>query len=299
MTRSNIDLSGKKFGRLLVICRTIHKLWFCKCECGNERILSRQQLTSGNTKSCGCLRHEMLINDNPSTHPGVAEKISISHMGEKNPNYGKPCSEETKQKILSSRKGYKHSNETKQKISISHMGEKNGMYGKTGNKNHFYGKHHTEKTKEILRSKTGGKNSCWYGVTGKEHPKYGIAPVLGTQYGKRCYVNNMCFRSTYEARFVIELEKRGIKWIYEKRFYMDNTSYAPDFYLPEYDIYIEIKGYLRKGSYAKMILFNNNYPNINLFVFELSEIIALEKGGDILQLGIPLNVYIKKYSSNL
>lgn len=45
------------------------------------------------------------------------------NLGEKNPNYGKPRSEETKRKIVEANKiaqlGKKHSEETKKKISES------------------------------------------------------------------------------------------------------------------------------------------------------------------------------------
>lgn len=59
------DLSGVKFGKLTVIELygfQIKKsgermvLWLCKCDCGNEKVVSREGLTSGKTKSCGCLR---------------------------------------------------------------------------------------------------------------------------------------------------------------------------------------------------------------------------------------------------
>lgn len=33
-------------------------LWFCKCDCGNNNIISANKLTSGKTKSCGCLKKE-------------------------------------------------------------------------------------------------------------------------------------------------------------------------------------------------------------------------------------------------
>lgn len=43
----------------------------------------------------------------------------------------KPMSEETKEKIRNAKKGVKLSEETKKKMSESHMGEKNHFYGKT------------------------------------------------------------------------------------------------------------------------------------------------------------------------
>ena len=58
-----LELTGQKFGRLTVIERTdLHKgkkvLWRCLCECGEERLVGTGSLTSGNSKSCGCLDRE-------------------------------------------------------------------------------------------------------------------------------------------------------------------------------------------------------------------------------------------------
>ena len=54
---------GNKYGRLVVIERAYKEgetraFWKCRCECGNNIIVSGKQLRSGNTKSCGCLRKE-------------------------------------------------------------------------------------------------------------------------------------------------------------------------------------------------------------------------------------------------
>lgn len=53
-----------KFGRLTVMQRggsskNKKKLWLCQCECGNQCIVRSDQLRSGRTKSCGCLKMEM------------------------------------------------------------------------------------------------------------------------------------------------------------------------------------------------------------------------------------------------
>lgn len=56
-----VDLSGKRFSRLVVIslAHTKHGAhWICKCDCGNETIVRGYALTSGATKSCGCLQKE-------------------------------------------------------------------------------------------------------------------------------------------------------------------------------------------------------------------------------------------------
>ncbi len=54
------DLTGKKFGRLLVISyagKNYEKrsVWNCTCNCGNKRIVRTSCLTNGHTESCGCI----------------------------------------------------------------------------------------------------------------------------------------------------------------------------------------------------------------------------------------------------
>lgn len=62
------DLTGQTFGRLLVIRYSHtrktpsgqHKLqWLCRCRCGQEIVTASQNLKSGETRSCGCLKLEM------------------------------------------------------------------------------------------------------------------------------------------------------------------------------------------------------------------------------------------------
>lgn len=55
----NKDIVGQTFGRLTVLDE-YEKIpngtkWKCKCECGNEVYVYRGKLTTGHTKSCGCL----------------------------------------------------------------------------------------------------------------------------------------------------------------------------------------------------------------------------------------------------
>lgn len=40
------------------------QVWQFECECGNKVTLPLSQVKSGNTKSCGCLRREMIIEKN-------------------------------------------------------------------------------------------------------------------------------------------------------------------------------------------------------------------------------------------
>ena len=57
------DLTGKRFGRLVVLERAVNTgistRWKCKCDCGNECIVLAQNLKTGHTISCGCYREEV------------------------------------------------------------------------------------------------------------------------------------------------------------------------------------------------------------------------------------------------
>lgn len=50
------ELWGKKFGKLIVIKLLPEGKCRCVCECGSETDILRGNLTSGHTKSCGCLQ---------------------------------------------------------------------------------------------------------------------------------------------------------------------------------------------------------------------------------------------------
>lgn len=56
------DITGQKFNRFTVI-KTVGlnekgRLWECKCDCGNIKILNTSVICFGSTKSCGCLHKE-------------------------------------------------------------------------------------------------------------------------------------------------------------------------------------------------------------------------------------------------
>lgn len=58
-----IDLTGQRFGRLVVLRRekTLKRgisRWLCQCDCGEQTVTSTGSLRSGLTRSCGCLHRE-------------------------------------------------------------------------------------------------------------------------------------------------------------------------------------------------------------------------------------------------
>ena len=63
-----IDLTGQKFGKLTVLYRDEtfidsngrHRtMWHCQCECGREKSVRRDGLTSGKVKSCGLCSNDL------------------------------------------------------------------------------------------------------------------------------------------------------------------------------------------------------------------------------------------------
>lgn len=59
------NLIGQRFGRLTVISEhgsnaRGYAEWLCKCDCGNECVVTSINLTSKHTQSCGCLHREMV-----------------------------------------------------------------------------------------------------------------------------------------------------------------------------------------------------------------------------------------------
>lgn len=53
------DLAGKVFGRLTAISKSAAG-WLCQCSCGNEKTVPQRALMKAETKSCGCLKPDVL-----------------------------------------------------------------------------------------------------------------------------------------------------------------------------------------------------------------------------------------------
>ena len=61
LSNDGINLVGERFGKLVVILQTLsrngRKSWYCKCDCGSDKIVSTKLLRNNETKSCGCLHY--------------------------------------------------------------------------------------------------------------------------------------------------------------------------------------------------------------------------------------------------
>ena len=178
--------------------------------------------------------HEKFYNDSNQTSTGfdttgkspskeTRAKMSKNSSGILNPMFGKPKSEETKEKLRQANLGKKLTDETKQKISkantgrqlteeskenirLSKLGELNPMFGKKhseevilkikessiGENNGMFGKKHSEETKALIGEKSSGK----------KHSEETKAIISATHLGKP---------KSLEHREAISRGKKGVK----------------------------------------------------------------------------------------
>ncbi len=181
-----------------------------------------------------------------------------------------------------------------------------------GNKNPFFGKHHTEETKQIDREKHLGKPSPMKGkhykevsrclicakelkkrnskycnehrgerYKGKKNPMAGKPSPKGAGRGKGCYYKSIFqgdvwLRSSYEKAYAEYLDSIKEPWVYEfNTFKIGESTYTPDFYLIYRNTYIEIKGYMRKEAQEKIDKFKGLYPKEKLTVLFKKDLINL------------------------
>jgi hypothetical protein len=179
-----------------------------------------------------------------------------------------------------------------------------------GKNNPFFGKHHTNKTKKQMKlhhadvsgknnpfyihgetliktyckicNRLLGKNAFYYEIElckscskkeqfkdPRKHPRFGTK----ASNGKKIQYKNNYMRSNWEVLYAKYLDKNNIKWLYEsKTFDLGNTTYTPDFYLPETNEYIEIKGWWRDIFKIKFNIFKRQYSQIKIKVLMKPEL---------------------------
>lgn len=118
----------------------------------------------------------------------------------------------------------------------------------------FVGRTHSKKTLEKLSeiaslNNKGGKCK-WFDVNGTN-----VQGTYEKQIAEKLFELNIEFIKIKTNNHVFKYEKDG-----------KNHSYAPDFYLPEYDIYLEIKGYWWADDERKMRILKEKYNDIKLIV---------------------------------
>ena len=82
------DFIGKKFGRLTVVeyvgkDKNKKSMFLCKCDCGKSKVVNRNNLVTGTTKSCGCIKVELLKSKSKKYSKNTHEKLYNTWTGMK------------------------------------------------------------------------------------------------------------------------------------------------------------------------------------------------------------------------
>lgn len=214
--------------------------------------------------------------------------------------YKKCCCKECtnkyiKEKLSSSERSYKHSDETKKKISEARI------------KAHLRGDYHykkwTEEDKQIasVRSKQINKE-YWTDEKRKEHSEkmkkivadkaasYSVNNISGRV--KFIKYKDTFVHGKWELQVAKWLDKLNIKWTNKiegiKYLYNDHEHlYFPDFYIEDLKMYIEVKGYETERDKIKWDACKNQ--KLNLLVLKRDEILQITENENI-----PIE-YFEKY----
>lgn len=75
--------------------------------------------------------------------------------------------------------------------------------------------------------------------------------------------NGYKFRSRLEARWAVFFDSLGIRYEYEPEGFVlsDGTYYLPDFYLPDFDMWVEVKGKMTNEDEHKITQFRQDHDN--------------------------------------
>lgn len=96
----------------------------------------------------------------------------------------------------------------------------------------------------MLRKKRMKKDGRPMPARGLRLPrKKKFEPMLETEAGVKV-------RSKYEQKCVEFLTKHGIRFQYEPLILLDGHKYRPDFYLPDYNLFVEICGFRHMPFYT-------------------------------------------------
>lgn len=88
--------------------------------------------------------------------------------------------------------------------------------------------------------------------------------------GRGGWVGGKHMRSSWEIAFANALNEAGVVWQYEARKFRlgDGRAYKPDFWLPEHNTLVEIKGHWYPAAKEKFRLFLEQYPEEKIIVIE-------------------------------
>lgn len=180
----------------------------------------------------------------------------------------KPRTEETKRKISKTtlkrkqRLGYINSPETRKKIGLANSIALKGLKFSKEHKKKMSLTHKGNKHSEMTKEKMRGLRP---NISGKNNPHYGKP----ASHSKGAYYKGIWMRSPWEIRVAQLAGQAGIKWQYEpQRFCFKDCSYLPDFYLPKWNLWVEVKGWMHNEAKRRIELFRRYYPEKNLLIID-------------------------------
>lgn len=68
-------LIGHRVGRLTIISPADGGRYLCRCDCGNETLVLKSNLTREHTRSCGCLKREIVEAGAHTIHGGKCSRL--------------------------------------------------------------------------------------------------------------------------------------------------------------------------------------------------------------------------------
>ncbi len=157
---------------------------------------------------------------------------------------------------------------------------KNGMLGKTGSNQFIFAKKHGLKMPTVGNK---GKPGSFLGKLHTDESKRKISEKLSVNNKggrtKWYEVSGQKVQGTWERNIALKFDEIGIIWIKLKtnkdilKYIMNNKvkSYTPDFYLPQFDIYLEIKGFWWGQDKEKMKIVIETHTDKEIFIIEKLE----------------------------
>lgn len=214
-----IDLVGKRFGSLTVLERVSckhHNMWLCRCDCGKVVTKSSSNLANANP-SCGCKQ-------------GVRRRLDLTGQ-----RFGRLVAIEIDDEKTEPSRVYWRCR--------CDCGNESSVRGS------MLAKGHTQSCGCLQREHTSRMGATFGIENGRGQSKYDWHVKVSSK--------RVTLRSSFELIFAKYLLKHRIRFEYEPRRIQlaPDTIYIPDFYLPDTDTWVEVKGYASPNWLRKRAMF--------------------------------------------
>jgi hypothetical protein len=216
------NLVGLRFGALTVLEQSAdkrgHLVWVCRCDCGKVVTRLTESLTGWENISCGCRK-------------GIARRKDLTDQ-----RFGRLVAvERDEQKSIETGKSYWR--------CVCDCGNITSVVTNVLVSGH-------SQSCGCLQSEISSRLGATIGINnGRAQSRYDWHVKVS---GKR-----VTLRSSFEVIFAKYLLKHRIRFEYEpQRIQLNaNTIYIPDFYLPDTDTWVEVKGYASDAWKRKRTMF--------------------------------------------